>query len=93
MGVPSVIVARTDADSAKLLTSDIDPRDRYFITGERSAEGFYRHKEGPEESMRRCIARGLAYAPYADMLWMETATPNHGAGQDICRGDPQRVSK
>ena len=76
MGVPSIILARTDADSAKLLTSDIDPRDRYFITGERTAEGFYRHKEGPEESMRRCIARGLAYAPYADMLWMETAKPN-----------------
>jgi len=76
MGVPSIILARTDADSAKLLTSDIDPRDRDFITGERTAEGFYRHKEGPEESMRRCIARGLAYAPYADLLWMETATPN-----------------
>jgi isocitrate lyase len=76
MGVPTIILARTDADSAKLLTSDIDPRDRDFITGERTGEGFYRHKEGDGESMRRCIARGLAYAPYADLLWMETSTPN-----------------
>ena len=76
MGVPTIILARTDADSAKLLTSDIDPRDRDFITGERTGEGFYRHKEDDGESMRRCIARGLAYAPYADLLWMETSTPN-----------------
>ena len=76
MGVPALILARTDADSAKLLTSDIDPRDQDFITGERTGEGFYRHKEGEGEGMRRCIARGLAYAPYADLLWMETATPN-----------------
>ena len=76
MGVPTIILARTDADSAKLLTSDVDPRDRDFITGERTGEGFYRHKEGDGESMRRCIARGLAYAPYADLLWMETSTPN-----------------
>jgi isocitrate lyase len=76
MGVPSIILARTDAESAKLLTSDIDERDRDFITGERTAEGFYRHKEGEGEAMRRCIARGLAYARYADLLWMETSTPN-----------------
>jgi isocitrate lyase len=76
MGVPTLILARTDADSAKLLTSDIDPRDQDYITGERTGEGFYRHKEGEGESMRRCIARGLAYAPYADLLWMETSTPN-----------------
>ena len=76
MGVPSIILARTDAESAKLLTSDIDERDRPYITGERTAEGFYRHKEGEGEAMRRCIARGLAYAPYADLLWMETSTPN-----------------
>ena len=75
-GVPSIILARTDAESAKLLTSDIDERDRDFITGERTAEGFYRHKEGEGEPMRRCVARGLAYAPYADLLWMETSTPN-----------------
>ena len=78
MGVSSIILARTDAESAKLLTSDVDERDRPYITGERTAEGFYRHKEGEGEAMRRCIARGLAYAPYADLLWMETSTPDLG---------------
>jgi isocitrate lyase len=73
MGVPTLIVARTDADSAKLLTSDVDERDRPFITGERTAEGYHRHTEGL--SMERCVARGLAYAPYADLLWMETSKP------------------
>jgi isocitrate lyase len=76
MGVPTIILARTDADSAKLLTSDVDPRDRDFVSGERTAEGFYKHKDGEGEGMRRSIARGLAYAPYADLLWMETSTPN-----------------
>ena len=76
MGVPTIILARMDADSAKLLTSDVDPRDRDFISGERTAEGFYKHKDGEGEGMRRSIARGLAYAPYADLLWMETSTPN-----------------
>ncbi len=76
MGVSTIIMARTDADSAKLLTSDIDPRDHDFITGERTAEGFYRHKEDEGEGMRRSIARGLAYAPYSDLLWMETSTPD-----------------
>ena len=72
-GVPTVLVARTDADSAKLLTSDIDERDRPFIqTGERTAEGFYRIKSGVDTA----IARGLAYAPYADMIWCETSTPD-----------------
>jgi isocitrate lyase len=75
-GVPSLIVARTDAESAKLLTSDVDERDRPFVTGERTAEGFFRHKEGEGEPMRRCIARGLAYAPYCDLIWMETSTPD-----------------
>ncbi len=73
MGVPTAIVCRTDADSAQLLTSDVDERDRPFITGERTPEGFYRLREG--EGMARCIARGLAYAPYADLLWMETSKP------------------
>lgn len=81
MGVPTLILARTDAESAKLLTSDIDERDRDFITGERTAEGFYRHKEGDEEAFRRCVARGLAYAPYADLLWMETSTPDLAQAQ------------
>ncbi len=73
-GVPTLIVCRTDAESAKLITSDVDERDRPFITGERTAEGFYRLKEGT--SFERCVARGLAYAPYSDLLWMETSTPN-----------------
>lgn len=71
-GVPSVIVARTDAHAATLLTTDTDERDRAFVTGERTAEGFYRVRAGIEP----CIARGLAYAPYADLLWMETSTPD-----------------
>ncbi len=72
MGVPTIVMARTDADSARLITSDIDERDRPFLTGERTAEGFYRTTGGIESA----IARGLAYAPYADLLWCETSTPN-----------------
>ena len=74
MGVPTLIVARTDAESAMLLTSDIDERDRAFITGERTAEGFFRLKPGT--GVDHCIARGLAYAPFADLLWWETSHPN-----------------
>ncbi|HKQ18179.1 MAG TPA: isocitrate lyase, partial [Candidatus Eisenbacteria bacterium] len=72
MDVPTLIVARTDADSAKLLTSDIDPRDREFLTGERTPEGFFRLRGG----LPCAIARALAYAPYADLLWCETSTPD-----------------
>jgi isocitrate lyase len=71
-GVPSLIVARTDAQAATLLTSDVDERDQPFVTGERTAEGFYRVRNG----IGACIARGLSYAPYADLLWMETSTPD-----------------
>lgn len=71
-GVPTVIVARTDANAANLLTSDIDPRDREFCTGERTPEGFFRVRNGLDQA----IARGLAYAPYADLLWCETAKPD-----------------
>lgn len=71
-GVPTVLIARTDADSAKLLTSDIDERDKPFCTGERSPEGFFHVKSGIES----CIARGKSYAPIADLIWMETSTPN-----------------
>ena len=78
-GTATVIVARTDADSARLITSDVDERDRPFITGERTAEGFFRLRDG--EGMARCIARGLAYAPYADLLWMETSTPDLAQAQ------------
>jgi isocitrate lyase len=70
--VPTVLIARTDADSAKLLTSDIDPRDREFCVGERTPEGFFRLRGGIECA----IARAKAYAPYADLLWCETSTPN-----------------
>ncbi len=71
-GVPSLVIARTDAHAASLITSDIDARDQEFTTGERTAEGFYRTHKG----MEPCIARGLAYAPYSDLLWMETSTPD-----------------
>ncbi len=72
LGVPTLIVARTDANAAQLLTSDIDPRDREFCTGERTAEGFYRIRGGIDTA----IARGIAYAPYADLIWCETSEPN-----------------
>lgn len=72
MGVPTVLVARTDADAAQLLTSDVDPRDHQFLTGERSHEGFYYVKSGIEQA----IDRGLSYAPYADLIWMETSHPS-----------------
>lgn len=72
MGVPTIIVGRTDADAANLITSDIDPTDHPFITGERTTEGFYRTKAGIDQA----IARGLSYAPYADLIWCETSEPN-----------------
>jgi len=72
MGVPTVLVARTDANAADLITSDIDMNDAPFITGERTGEGFYRTKAGIDQA----IARGLAYAPYADLVWCETSEPN-----------------
>ncbi|MBX9386642.1 isocitrate lyase [Streptomonospora nanhaiensis] len=71
-GVPSLVIARTDAQAATLITSDVDEADRPFITGERTGEGFYRVRNGLEA----CVARGLAYAPYSDLLWMETSTPD-----------------
>ena len=73
-GVPTIICARTDAESAKLITSDIDERDHEFLTGERTAEGFYRLKEGT--GVDHCIKRGLAFAEHADLLWWETSYPN-----------------
>ena len=72
MGVPTLIVARTDADAANLLTSDIDERDRKFITGERTPEGFFYVEAGIEQG----IDRGLSYAPYSDLVWLETSTPD-----------------
>ncbi len=71
-GVPTLIVARTDADAADLLTADIDANDKPFLTGERTVEGFFRVKPGLDQA----ISRGLAYAPYADLIWCETSKPN-----------------
>src|SRR6266404_6186613 len=73
-GTPTVVLARTDAESAKLITADVDERDREFITGERTAEGFFRLKSGT--GLAHCIKRGIAFAKYADLLWWETSTPN-----------------
>jgi isocitrate lyase len=72
LGVPTILVARTDANGAALLTSDIDPRDREFLTGGRTVEGFFCVRAGLDQA----IARGLAYAPFADMIWCETSEPN-----------------
>ncbi|NJN19448.1 MAG: isocitrate lyase [Oscillochloris sp.] len=72
MGVPTLVIARTDANAANLITSDVDERDHAFLTGERTGEGFYRTRAGLDQA----IARGLAYAEYADMVWCETAEPS-----------------
>ena len=82
MGVPTLLVARTDANGAQLLTSDIDERDREFMTGERTPEGFYRIREGIETA----ISRGLAYAPYADLIWCETSKPDLKEAQAFADG-------
>jgi len=81
LDVPTLVVARTDADSARLLTSDVDPRDREFLTGERTPEGFFRYKGG----LACAIARALAYAPYADLLWCETSTPDLGEAREFAQ--------
>ena len=73
-GVPTILVARTDAESARLITSDVDERDRQFLTGERTPEGFFRLREG--SGLDHCIKRGLAFAPHADLLWWETSHPD-----------------
>jgi isocitrate lyase len=79
MGVPTLLLARTDAEAANLLTSDVDDNDRPFITGERTSEGFYRVKDGLEQA----ISRGVAYAPYADLVWCETGTPDLGFAREF----------
>jgi len=79
LDVPTVLVARTDALSAALLTSDVDEYDRDFVTGERTPEGFYRVRDGIDAA----ISRGLAYAPYADLVWFETQTPDLGEARDF----------
>ena len=82
MGVPTLVVARTDAHSATLITSDVDERDREFITGERTPEGFFRINNG----LQMAIARAIAYAPYADVLWCETSTPDIDEAREFAEG-------
>lgn len=81
-GTPTVIVARTDAEAATLITSDVDDRDKPFVTGDRTAEGYYHIKNGVES----CIARAKAYAPYADLIWMETGTPDLELAKKFAEG-------
>jgi isocitrate/methylisocitrate lyase len=81
MGVPTLIVARTDADAANLITSDVDPRDQAFITGDRTMEGFYRVRNGLDQA----IARGLSYAPFADLVWCETSEPDVEAARTFAK--------
>ncbi len=82
LGVPTLLVARTDAEAANLITSDIDPRDQKFIDGDRTAEGFFHVKNGLEQG----IDRGLSYAPYADLIWMETSNPDLGLAKEFAQG-------
>ncbi len=82
MGVPTLLVARTDAEAATLITSDVDERDRRFLTGERTAEGFFKTKPGVETA----IARGVAYAPFADLVWCETKTPDLEEAKRFAQG-------
>jgi len=82
MDVPTIVVARTDADAATLVTSDVDERDRRFLTGERTPEGFFRTRSGLEPA----IARALAYAPYADMIWCETSHPDLAEARAFAEG-------
>jgi isocitrate lyase len=78
-GVPTLLLARTDAEAANLLTSDVDPNDQPFLTGKRTAEGFYEVRNGLEQA----ISRGVAYAPYADLVWCETGTPDLGFAREF----------
>jgi isocitrate lyase len=86
LDVPTVLVARTDALSAALLTSDVDEYDREFVTGERTAEGFYHVRDG----IAAAISRGLAYAPYADLVWFETSTPDLGEAREFAQAMHER---
>src|SRR5207248_7506 len=86
LGVPTLLVARTDALSATLLTSDVDERDAQFVTGERTPEGFFRIEAGIESA----IARSLAYAPYADVLWFETSTPDLAEAAEFAQAIHER---
>src|SRR5690606_14553903 len=81
MGTPTIVLARTDAEAANLLTSDFDANDRPFVTGERTSEGFYKVRNGLEQA----ISRGVAYAPYADLVWCETGTPDLGFAREFAQ--------
>lgn len=81
LGIPTIILARTDAEAANLLTSDVDGRDKPFLTGERTAEGFFRVRNGLEQS----VSRGVAYAEYADLVWCETGTPDLGFAREFAQ--------
>ena len=85
MGVPTIMLARTDAEAADLVTSDIDDNDKPFLTGERTVEGFYKTRNGLDQA----VSRGLAYAPYADLIWCETGKPDLAFAQGVRRGDPR----
>ncbi|MEM6525324.1 MAG: isocitrate lyase [Bacteroidota bacterium] len=82
LGVPTLLIARTDAEAANLITSDIDTRDQKFIEGNRTAEGFFHVKNGLEQG----IDRGISYAPYADLIWMETSNPDLGLAREFAQG-------
>ena len=86
LGVPTVLIARTDADAANLLTSDIDPQDHRFLTGMRTSEGFYEVKAGLEQG----IDRALSYAPFSDLLWMETSNPDLGMAREFAQAIRQQ---
>jgi isocitrate lyase len=79
LGVPTILIARTDALGASLLTSDVDPRDQDFVTGERTVEGFFRVRAG----MDQAVSRALAYAPFVDLIWCETGTPDLGEAREF----------
>lgn len=89
MGTPTLIIARTDANAADLITSDVDPYDDAFITGERTSEGFFKTKSGIDQA----IARGLAYAPYADLVWCETSEPNLQEAQQFADAIHEKFPK
>ena len=85
-GVPTLLVARTDALGAKLLTSDVDPHDHAFVTGKRTVEGFFEVRCGMEQA----VSRGLAYAPYADLVWCETSKPDLGEAREFAQAIRER---
>jgi isocitrate lyase len=84
-GVETVLIARTDAHSATLITGDFDERDLPWLSGERTSEGFFRLAQGNDHSVAHAIARGLSYAPYADVLWWETSSPDLGEAREFAR--------